>query len=949
MSVISLPDCLERGAGVPSEMEGRWHSRATEEKIFVTVRVRPLSAKELSKNDFSVWECLDDSTISYTYNMSDRASFPQSYSFDKVFGAGTTTHEVYEQGAKDVALSALSGKNATIFAYGQTSSGKTYTMHGVTESAANDIFAHIEQNDDRIYLLKFSALEIYNEVASDLLNPESGPLRLMDDPERGTIIERLEEKVVEDKEHLHSLLDLCETHRQVGETALNDISSRSHQIIRLSIESSPRVVSDERPMKSLIAVLNFVDLAGSERASLSHSEGMRLKEGCYINRSLLTLSSVIRKLSEANKGRTGHVPYRDSKLTRILQNSLGGNARTAIICTMSSSNRHVEQTRNTLFFASCAKEVTNRAHINMVISDKELIKQLKKEVALLEAKLRLSTFSFRSSSEAQLQEKDMQIQKMQEEMRLAFQQRDLAQAQLDTVLKQMEEVEQTRAIVLSKINAAENSLSSSSDDHASHGLSSSDETSEQERSISLKFENGINSKWSNGNTHQPHEIIKTEVSEKQGTSASAVLLQEIFKLEHLQKELAQDANRALEAVQKEVECLRLAQSGLNEEAAENVAKLQAEINEIYETRVTGTLDADSPVTKALIVEESRKSISLKDQIQKIVAKDKAKNGEFEGNNVDLEEMLQNMHISVEELGLPMLPATSTPLSKLQQDLGCFSSARSSVDGNHQTLRLSSTSKRSLTFDGNTHPQAEENIKSVHAYVTDLKERVGKLQYQKQLLASRVLELERNENPEEDPVNLSLTSSPGRWASEFFMKRKQIFELWDLCHVSLLHRTQFYLLFRGDPADAMYVEVELRRLLWLRNNHQNGKPGTRGLRDEQVASPGSSMRTLKRERESLVRYMKTGLTASERESIYKEWGIPLYMKQRKLKVAYLIWTNPYDEDHIKMSAELVSRLVGLWNRHGPASKEMFQLSFSPPSNEKTWFGWNQLSNLFIFRN
>eukprot|EP00250_Pteridium_aquilinum_P013810 c21587_g2_i1 orf=944-3772(+) len=942
-----MSDTFERASGVPVEMEGRWQGRPTEEKIFVTVRVRPLNSKELSKHDFSVWECSDDCTIAYTYSMAERTSLPQSYGFDKVFGAEATTKEVYEKGAKDVALSALTGKNATIFAYGQTSSGKTYTMHGITENATDDIFSHIKQHEDRLFLLKFSALEIYNEVANDLLNPESGPLRLMDDPERGTIIERLVEKVVQDKDHLHSLLALCESHRQVGETALNDISSRSHQIIRLSIESSPRVVSDDRPVKSLIAVLNFVDLAGSERASLTHSEGTRLKEGCYINRSLLTLSTVIRKLSESNRVKAGHVPYRDSKLTRILQNSLGGNARTAIICTMSASNRHVEQTRNTLFFASCAKEVTNRAQINMVISDKELIKQLKKEVALLEAKLRLSTFSLRTSSDALILEKDLQIQKMQEEMRLALQQRDLAQSQLDGVLKQMEEVDQTRALVLSKINAADTSLSSSCEGHVFHSHSS-DEAFERDRDVPLKYENGIKANWANEYNHQPLEIIKKESTEKQGTSASAVLLQEIFKLEHLQKELAQDANRALEAVQKEVECLRLAQSGLNQEAAESVAKLQAEITEIYESRVTGSSEKDYPVTKDLVVEETRKSTSLKDEIQRIVAKDKEKTSEMEGNNVDLEKILLNMHISVEELGLPMVAAAGTPISKLQHDSGGLSSGRSSIDGNHQGLQA--TLKNRITIDENTPPQAEENIRSVHAYVSDLKERVAKLQYQKQLLASRVLELETNGNTEDEPVSLALPSSPERWKSDFHMKRKQIFELWEVCHVSLMHRSQFYLLFRGDPADSMYVEVELRRLIWLRTNHLKPSSRSRALaQDERVASPGLSMRTLKRERESLVKYMKIGLTASEREDIYKQWGIPLEMKQRKVKVAYLIWTDPHDEEHIKMSAELVARLVGLWDRSGPASKEMFQLSFSPPGNEKTSSGWNSISHLFSFRN
>eukprot|EP00250_Pteridium_aquilinum_P009122 c18455_g1_i1 orf=599-1855(+) len=356
--------------------------RAKDEKILVTVRIRPLNSKEIANHDFSIWDCPDEKTVACLYSRSDRSNFPQSYVFDRVFRAETTTKQVYEGGAKDVTLSALTGKNATIFAYGQTCSGKTYTMNGITENAADDIFSHIKQHDDYIFLLKFSAMEIYNEVVSDLLKPDTGPLRIMDDRERGTVIERLREEIVKDKDHFRSLLAVCEARRQVGETALNDISSRSHQIIRLTIESSPRAMTDEGPIKSLIAVLNFVDLAGSERVSLTHSEGTTLKEGCYINRSLLTLSTVIRKLSDSNRSKAAHVPYRESKLTRILRNALGGNARTAIICTMSSSNKHLEQTRNTLFFASFAKEVTNRAQVNVVISDKDLIKQLKKEVAL---------------------------------------------------------------------------------------------------------------------------------------------------------------------------------------------------------------------------------------------------------------------------------------------------------------------------------------------------------------------------------------------------------------------------------------------------------------------------------------------------------------------------------------------------------------------------------------
>nr|GMC51986.1 kinesin-like protein NACK2 [Ipomoea batatas] len=167
-------------------------------------------------------------------------------------------------------------------------------MRGITENVVKDIYEHIKNTVERDFVLKFSALEIYNETVVDLLNNESGSLRLLDDPEKGTIVEKLIEEIVEDDQHLRHLIKICEAQRQVGETALNDKSSRSHQIIRLTIDSSIRENSGQ--VKSLLATLNLVDLAGSERASQTSAGGTRLKEGSHINRSLLTLTTVIRKL-----------------------------------------------------------------------------------------------------------------------------------------------------------------------------------------------------------------------------------------------------------------------------------------------------------------------------------------------------------------------------------------------------------------------------------------------------------------------------------------------------------------------------------------------------------------------------------------------------------------------------------------------------------------------------
>ncbi|XP_056844421.1 kinesin-like protein KIN-7I isoform X2 [Raphanus sativus] len=415
------------------------------EKILVSVRVRPRNDKEKTRNDICDWECVNNTTIICNNNLPERSLFPSTYTFDKVFGFDSPTKQVYEDGAKEVALCVLEGINSSIFAYGQTSSGKTYTMSGITKFAMNDIFCYIQKHKEREFTLKFSAIEIYNEAVRDLLSGDNNQLRLLDDPERGTVVEKLIEETLRDRTHLEELLSICETQRKIGETSLNETSSRSHQILRLTIESSRREFSPEGS-STLAASVCFVDLAGSERASQTLSAGARLKEGCHINRSLLTLGTVIRKLSKGRNG--GHIPYRDSKLTRILQNSLGGNARTAIICTMSPARSHVEQSRNTLLFATCAKEVTTNAQVNLVVSEKALVKQLQQELARMENELKNIGSSSSSSAGSDfyllLKQKEEVISQMEEQMKELKWQRDVAQSRVETLLKATAEERSSR-------------------------------------------------------------------------------------------------------------------------------------------------------------------------------------------------------------------------------------------------------------------------------------------------------------------------------------------------------------------------------------------------------------------------------------------------------------------------------------------------------------------------
>ncbi|TKY44741.1 Kinesin protein NACK1 [Spatholobus suberectus] len=245
--------------------------------------------------------------------------------------------------------------------------------------------------------------------------------------------------------------------------------------------------------------------------------------------------------------------------------------------------------------------------------------------------------------------------------------------------------------------------------------------------------------------------------------------------------------------------------------------------------------------------------------------------------------------------------------------------------------------------------AEENVRSIRAYVTELKERVAKLQYQKQLLVCQVLELEAHEANGHNIDNEEYSCEPEEpqvsWQITFKEQRQQILELWDLCYVSIIHRTQFYLLFKGDPADQIYMEVELRRLTWLQQHLAelgNASPAPH-VGDEPTISLSSSMRALKREREFLTKRLTSRLSLEEREALYMKWDVPLDGRQRKMQFISKLWTDPHDQNHVQDSAEIVAKLVG-FRTGGNMSKEMFELNFVLPSDKRPWLmGWNPITN------
>ncbi|XP_012482697.1 kinesin-like protein KIN-7N [Gossypium raimondii] len=362
------------------------------EKICVAVRVRPPICHENSSSTF--WG-VDDNQISL-HKLHGSPISGVSYTFDHVFDENCSNSDVYELLTKDIIHAAVDGFNGTAFAYGQTSSGKTFTMNGssndpgIIHRAVNDIFQKINMISDREFLIRVSYMEIYNEEINDLFAVENQKLQIHENLERGIFVAGLREEIVNNAEQVMKLLESGEVNRHFGETNMNARSSRSHTIFRVVIESKGKDTGSFGDYSSSdairVSVLNLVDLAGSERIAKTGTGGVRLKEGKYINKSLMVLGNVINKLSDSAK-RRAHIPYRDSKLTRILQPALGGNAKTSIICTVAPEEIHIEETKGTLLFASRAKRVTNCAQVNEVLTDAALLKRQKLEIEELRWKL----------------------------------------------------------------------------------------------------------------------------------------------------------------------------------------------------------------------------------------------------------------------------------------------------------------------------------------------------------------------------------------------------------------------------------------------------------------------------------------------------------------------------------------------------------------------------------
>ena len=367
-------------------------SKKPAETVKVVVRCRPLNEKEISDGHERVVEMdVKRGLVELKPIRGKHTEAQRQFTFDAVYDWNSKQRELYDETFSDLIESVLGGYNGTIFAYGQTGTGKTFTMEGVRSNpelrgvipnSFEHIFTQISRTKDQQYLVRASYLEIYQEEVKDLLSKDhKKKLELKERPDTGVYVKDLQSFVTKSIKEIEHVMNVGNNNRAVGSTNMNEQSSRSHAIFIIYIECSEVGPDGETHIR--VGKLNMVDLAGSERQAKTGATGDRLKEATKINLSLAALGNVISALVD---GKNSHIPYRDSKLTRLLQDSLGGNARTVMVANLGPASYNYEETLTTLRYANRAKNIKNKPKINEDPKD-ALLREFQEEIKRLRGQL----------------------------------------------------------------------------------------------------------------------------------------------------------------------------------------------------------------------------------------------------------------------------------------------------------------------------------------------------------------------------------------------------------------------------------------------------------------------------------------------------------------------------------------------------------------------------------
>lgn len=715
------------------------------------------------------------------------------------------------------------------------------------------------------------------------------------------------------------------------------------------------------------------------------------------------------------KGKNGHVPFRDSKLTRILQSSLGGNARTAIICTMSPARSHGEQSRNTLLFASCAKEVTTNAQVNVVVSDKTLVKQLQRELARLENELKNARpNSVTSDSIIVLREKDLQIEKLMNEVAELTRRLDLAESQIEN-LKQVSEGSRSSTVWADPDHHYPNLRvrnSFRSDNSVSYSLISEDPPSLDlgARSFDASQCSDVQSSRSSGANFIQFPVFEENFlpesfSTQHSTSTTNFLGNDL----HEKKDADGQTNQNFDDNWKEVQCIEVEESSVSQYSNSNTSesrpyrfeesnmpspdiktdtlgltkvgneertnqevkspplKEKKELNGLQSTFIIPSPEKLSPWLLEAGLSESRSFLirsrscraTLMDNspgfcFKKVEAYEstplfgfeKDFPGRPEGFQRKLSALKYDPDIERLSRNVSRNSICNSAVNELKEEsVETSTDWRTASVGNsdmgltymadyleQETTAEDAENIEDDGLDASQHNMSAKKVKDVgldsicyNVSAKSVKD-VGLDPIQDGVSAKNVKDVGL------DPIQDDAESA-SKWPLEFKNMQSKIIELWNACSVSLVHRTHFFLLFKGDPADSFYLEVEIRRMSLLKETLSRG---SRTTVHGQVLTPTSSKKALSHERQMLAREMQKRLTREERENLFLKWGVPLSGNNRRLQLVHRLWTKTTDMDHITESAALVAKLVGFIEQE-QALKEMFGLlNFTPtyPSRRKS---------------
>ncbi|XP_016104680.1 kinesin-like protein KIF19 [Sinocyclocheilus grahami] len=406
------------------DLPGEWKDH----QLTVALRIRPLNDAEIEEGATTVAHKIDSQMVVLMDPCEDsdnvlrvNRSREKTYMFDVAFDYTATQEDVYVATTKNLIDGVIAGYNATVFAYGPTGAGKTYTMLGLDSEPGiyirtlNDLFRAIEDStEDLDCSVYMSYIEIYNEMIRDLLNPSSGYLELREDAKGEIRIAGITEFSTCNAKEIMALLTKGNKQRTQESTAANKTSSRSHAILQVTVKQKSRVKDINEEVR--VGKLFMVDLAGTERASQTQNRGKRMKEGAHINRSMLALANCINALSEKGGKVAQFVNYRDSKLTRLLKDALGGNSRTVMITHISPASTKFEESRNTLVYADKAKNIRNKVRRNLMNVSYHLaqytriIADLRSEIDRLRAKIDQQSQEQQKGEKADIREIQAEVQ-----------------------------------------------------------------------------------------------------------------------------------------------------------------------------------------------------------------------------------------------------------------------------------------------------------------------------------------------------------------------------------------------------------------------------------------------------------------------------------------------------------------------------------------------------------